>query len=85
MKKDNILLTGTSWSSTLEHKARKLASNKKIYSIAVIDHWVNYKKRFQFNNEYVLPNEIWLTDLVSFHIAKDIFFRHKDTYVAKLL
>ena len=78
------MLTGTSWSSSLEHKARKLASYKDTYSIAVIDHWVNYKKRFEFNNEYILPNEIWVTDLVSFHLAKNIF-RHKVRMLPNLL
>lgn len=74
IKKNNLLLSGTSWNSQLEHSARKLASQNNVYSIAVIDHWVNYKQRFQFNNEYILPNEIWVTDLLSYRIAKNTFF-----------
>lgn len=56
------LISGTGWSSSLEYDARVLAKKKNIKSIAVIDHWVNYKERFIKNNEEVLPDVIWVSD-----------------------
>ena len=58
------LLSGTSVSSVLEHEARKLAKNKGIKSLAVVDHWVNYPERFERNDEFVLADEILVSDEV---------------------
>jgi hypothetical protein len=67
------VLTGTGWASTLEYDAIKLASNMKMKSIAVIDHWVNYNQRFIRNNIEVLPGSIWVTDSDAFSIASEKF------------
>lgn len=56
------LLSGTSFASDLEHKARALAKEHGIHSIGVIDHWVNYVERFLRAGSRVLPNEIWVAD-----------------------
>lgn len=58
----NTLITGTGWASTLEHDARKLAKRAGCRTIAVIDHWTNYRARFVRDGEEVLPDEIWVTD-----------------------
>ena len=42
----DIIITGTGWQSNLEFETRRLAASLNKYSIAVIDHWVNYKLRF---------------------------------------
>lgn len=68
-----ILLTGTGWSSSLEHNARILAKNNGIKSIAVIDHWVNYKARFVRDHEEVLPDIIWVSDKYAYRKAKRSF------------
>ena len=57
-----VLLSGTGWSSDVEHRARKLARARGIRNIAVLDHWVNYRERFLRNGEMVLPDEIFVTD-----------------------
>jgi len=67
------LLTGTGWSSSLEHKARLIAKKDGIRSIAVIDHWVNYKARFIRDNLEVLPDIIWVTDKYAFLEAEHCF------------
>jgi len=67
------LLSGTSGVSDLEHNARIKASQMDIYSIAVIDHWVNYKMRFERAGQYILPTQIWLSDQYAFELAKEIF------------
>ena len=65
-----LLISGTGWESNLEHNARKKASQANIYSVAVIDHWVNYKLRFG-DQQTILPNEI-VTDKYAFDLAKNI-------------
>lgn len=67
------VLTGTGWSSTLEHDTRRLAKLQQIPSIAVIDHWVNYQERFERGGEIVLPDAIWVADSYAADIAKELF------------
>jgi hypothetical protein len=69
----SALLTGTGWASDLEHRARKLAKARGIRSVAVIDHWVNYRERFVRNGEEVLPDEIWVTDEYALALAREQF------------
>lgn len=57
-----ILLSGTSYASTLEHQAREMAKVQGVYSIGVVDHWVNYPERFVRDGINVLPDEIWVAD-----------------------
>ncbi|MGQ3307127.1 MAG: hypothetical protein ACT6SD_07375 [Brevundimonas sp.] len=56
------VISGTGWASTLEHDARRLARGHGIRSIAVVDHWVNYRQRFVRAGEEVLPDELWVSD-----------------------
>jgi len=69
----NVLLTGTGWSSSLEHIARMMAKDNGVKSIAVIDHWINYKERFIRNNLEVLPDLIWVSDKYAYSKAKLCF------------
>lgn len=64
------LLSGTGWASDLEHDARVLARQRKVHSIAVLDHWVNYPQRFQRRGEVVLPDEIWVADTEALALAR---------------
>jgi hypothetical protein len=72
----NTLLSGTSAKSNLEHESRLLARNLNIPSIAVVEHWANYRIRFIRNNEMVLPDEIWISDDFAFELAKSCFPGH---------
>lgn len=58
----SVLVSGTGWASDLEHEARRFAQARGIKSLAVIDHWVNYRERFVRNEQLVLPDEILVTD-----------------------
>ena len=73
LKKTKTLISGTGWSSNHEHKARIFAKQNKIKSIAVIDHWVNYKERFNFDNQKIYPDELWLSDDYAYYLAKEHF------------
>jgi hypothetical protein len=57
-----LLISGTGWSSDLEHNARALARQRGIPSVAVLDHWVNYRARFERSGEEVLPDQLWVAD-----------------------
>jgi len=69
----STVLTGTGWASNVEHRARRLARQRGIPSTAVIDHWVNYRERFQRGDEEVLPKEIWVTDDYALAMAEREF------------
>lgn len=69
----STLITATGWQTDFEHKARILAKEMGIHSIACIDHWVNYKERFIRNYELVLPDEIWVFDDHAMSLASRIF------------
>ncbi len=68
-----LLISGTGWASPLEHKAREMALNQNIKTIAVIDHWCNYLERFSRNGQQLLPNEIWVVDAYARKQAQQLF------------
>lgn len=63
------LLSGTSWQSAVEHEARSAARASGVPTIAVIDHWVNYRQRFVRDDTEVLPDRIWVADRYALDIA----------------
>jgi hypothetical protein len=69
------LLSGTGWADDLEHRARVLATERNIFSIAVLDHWVNYHERFTRAGVEALPHRWWVTDAYAMDEAR----RHFDT------
>ena len=69
----SIVITGTGWQTDIEHEARILAKNMDIYSIACLDHWVNYEERFNRYNEIILPDEIWVFDKHALDLARNFF------------
>jgi len=69
----SAMLTGTGWGSDIEHQARRAAKQSKVRSIAVLDHWTNYKERFVREGETVLPDEIWVVDSFAEDLARQMF------------
>ena len=65
------LISGTGWASRLEHDARVLASSMNIRSIAVLDHWVNYRGRFEMGGSSQFPDELWVADKWAMRIAQN--------------
>ena len=57
-----VLISGTGWASDLEHRARLLACQLGIPSVAVLDHWLNYRERFQRSGIELLPDAFWVAD-----------------------
>jgi hypothetical protein len=67
------ILCGTSWQSELEYEAIGLARTLGKGSVAFIDHWVNYRERFERNGEIRLPDELWVGDAISINMALKLF------------
>ena len=68
-----LLISGTGWSSNLEHKARVLARQRGIPSVAVLDHWTNYRQRFERQGEVVLSDNLWVADCQAAKLARATF------------
>lgn len=64
------VLTGTGWASSLEHDARREGCARGLRVAAVVDHWVNYRPRFEREGEIVWPDELWVADAWASNIAR---------------
>lgn len=67
------LVSGTGWASDLEYDAREFARRHGIRSIAVLDHWTNYRERFERRGCVILPDEVWVVDEYALDIARQSF------------
>lgn len=56
------VVSGTGWASALEHEARVMAAGRASRSIAVVDHWVNYRMRFERDGAWQFPDTVWVAD-----------------------
>jgi len=68
-----VLISGTGWASDLEHRARRLARQRGIPSVAVLDHWANYRERFQRQGKQQLPDALWVSDAEAAALATAAF------------
>ena len=68
--KPNFIFTGTSYTSKIELKFIKEAKIRKIKSFSFIDHYTRFNERFEFNNEYFLPDTIFVSDKFAKKIAQ---------------
>lgn len=67
--KPDFVFTGTSYTSRIEIRVIKEALRRGVYSIAFIDHWVNFRNRFLLNDEVIFPDEIWVVDQKAKHLS----------------
>ena len=72
VSKSNIIFCGTGWSK-FELKGLITASKLNKKSIAFLDHWVDYRERFMWNDDTFLPDEIWVVDTYAQKHASSIF------------
>ena len=88
-KKITKIITSTSKISDHEINFLKYGINKKIKTISIIDHWIDYKVRFIKNKKKTLPNEIWVTDKFAYNIAKKTFnlkvVKKKNYYIESIV
>lgn len=73
IRQSDWVLCGTSWQSSLERQAivQAKGAGKKI--VAFLDHWVNYKERFEEQGVAIYPDEIWVGDVEAERIARTLF------------
>ena len=73
IKNSDLVISGTSAKSMIDHKARYLSKkyNKKV--IGLLDHWTLYKEGFTFKDRILLPDEIWVTNKKALKIAQKQF------------
>lgn len=73
LNRSSWVLCGTGWQSNFERHAivRGRALGKK--TVAFLDHWVNYRERFDEFGSSVLPDEIWVGDIHAERIARALF------------
>ena len=69
----DCVVSGSGWASDLEHQARLTAQNHGIPSFAVVDHWVNYRERFQRLGHEVLPDLLLVGDVDAARLARTAF------------
>lgn len=70
----DLIICSTSWDSDVEKDALREARYQGKKCISILDHWVNYKERFEDKNgKLFLPDEIWVCDVHAEKIAKSFF------------
>ena len=69
----DLCVVGTGSNPTYISLANKFKKNK-IFTIAILDHWLNFISRFKKKNEKFIPDKIFLTDLKK--TPKDLFFKN---------
>ena len=67
------VLCGTGWQSSFERQAISLGRALGKKTVAFLDHWVNYRERFDESGSSVLPDEIWVGDPDAERIARELF------------
>lgn len=70
------LITGPGWNSPVEFQFIKAARRSGIFSIAYLDHWINFRLRFGYPRggwEENLPDVIWVGDETAADIARKEF------------
>ena len=60
--KPDFIFTGTSYTSDIELRFIAAAKKNGIRTIAFIDHWTSFKRRFQFGNSLLFPDTILVID-----------------------
>lgn len=73
MEQSTWVLTGSSWQSDLEWRALREAHASHKKCITFLDHWVNYRERFVWNDAECFPDELWVADRYAKSIAENQF------------
>lgn len=66
-------LIGTSGNSDFERSLIVRARKLRKETIAILDHWTNYRERFILSGDLVLPDKFITLDKYAFQIAKQTF------------
>lgn len=61
----DLLVTGTSFENPTESHFRAVARGLGLASFSVLDHWCNYRHRYELGGRLVLPNRIGVMDALA--------------------
>ena len=61
-KKPHVLVTGTSFENPTESWFRAAAKKQDIRSFSALDHWCNYRRRYEAGRKLILPDVIGVMD-----------------------
>lgn len=67
------VMTGTGWQTELEWQAIRAAKALAKPVVSFLDHWVNYRTRFERHGETCLPDQLCLGDTNALQLAQQIF------------
>lgn len=73
VERSDWLLCGSSWQSSHELHASRLARAAAKPVVVFLDHWVQYRERFLLGDSEILPDEIWVGDEYAERIARREF------------
>ncbi len=84
-KQPDLVLTGTSWGSSLETDFIKAAKNNNIKTACFLDHWINYPERFGSPKSWKknLPGAVFVGDKWAYKIALKKGFPKKSLFQVK--
>jgi hypothetical protein len=68
----DLVVTGTGWMTDFEVNAINFCKSRKILTLSVLDHWVNYQDRFK-RSSIVLPSLLGVTNKHAFSLALEHF------------
>lgn len=69
LRHSDWVLCGSSYPANFELEAIKQAREQGKRSVVFLDHWINYRQRFERDDFTVLPDEIWVGDADAERIA----------------
>lgn len=69
IEKCDLIMYGTGWQVDFQKIVEEIAQRYSIKSIAILDHWINYRERFKFHT----PKNIIVMDDVAYGLAKKTF------------
>lgn len=73
IREADLVLTSTSYASDLEWQVRREARSAGKPVVAWLDHWTNFRLRFERGEGALWPDEFWLPDETAWLIAREVF------------
>ena len=78
-ERPDILVTGTSFENSTESWFRRLARIRGVHSFAALDHWCNYRHRFELpNGGLAFPDRLGVMDKFAFLKMKEAGICRRD-------
>lgn len=77
LKDCSAVLCTTGCLNGLGQLAMLRAKEYGVYTISILDHWINYKERFLYKSQVISPDEAWVFDNYAYELARNCFSNMK--------